>query len=41
MDIQEIMEDSRSVLERYDEEGEIPVDEIGSDRSVSRVGPDT
>ena len=36
-----IVEDSRRVLERPDAEGEIPVDEIGSELSDTRVVPDT
>ena len=36
-----IVKDSRRVLERPDAEGEIPVDEIGSELSDTRVVPDT
>ncbi len=34
-------EDSRTVLEKQDIEGEIPVGEIGSGIGGTRVGPDT
>ena len=38
---QGISDHSRRVLERPDAEGEIPVDEIGSELGGTRVVPDT